>query len=111
MVYSEDKVAFQLVEDQAALSATSASDSERLAIIDSSGEESRTTLEMPSGSWAQMRLIPEAGGDLELFCLYPTGTVAVVLNASVKEDRSYSTWIEARREVSRCLAIFRRGWT
>lgn len=98
MVYSEDKVAFQLVEDQAALSATSAFDSERLAIIDSSGEESRTTLEMPSGSWAQMRLIPEAGGDLKLFCLYPTGTVAVVLNASVKEDRSYSTWIEAGLE-------------
>lgn len=98
MVYSEDKVAFQLVEDQAALSATSAFDSERLAIIDSSGEESRTTLEMPSGSWAQMRLIPEAGGDLDLFCLYPTGTVAVVLNASVKEDRSYSTWIEAGLE-------------
>ena len=98
MVYSEDNVAFQLVEDQAALSATSAFDSERLAIIDSSGEESRTTLEMPSGSWAQMRLIPEAGGDLKLFCLYPTGTVAVVLNASVKEDRSYSTWIEAGLE-------------
>ena len=98
MVYSEDNVAFQLVEDQAALSATSAFDSERLAIIDSSGEESRTTLEMPSGSWAQMRLIPEAGGDLELFCLYPTGTVAVVLNASVKKDRSYTTWIEAGRE-------------
>jgi len=98
MVYSEDNVAFQLVEDEAALSSASASDSERLAIIDSSGEESRTSLEMPSGSWAQMRLIPEAGGDLELFCLYPTGTVAVVLNASVKKDRSYTTWIEAGRE-------------
>ena len=98
MVYSEDNVAFQLREDEAALSSASSSGSERLAIIDSSGEESRTTLEMPSGSWAQMRLIPEAGGDLKLFCLYPTGTVAVVLNASVKEDRSYSTWIEAELE-------------
>jgi len=98
MVYSEDNVAFQLMEDEAALSAASASDSERLAIIDSSGEESRTSLEMPSGSWAQMRLTPKEGGDLELFCLYPTGTAAIVLNASVKEDRSYSTWIEAGLE-------------
>ena len=98
MVYSEDNVAFQLAEDEAALSAASASDSERLALIDSSGEESRTSLEMPSGSWTRLRLIPEAGGDLKLFCLYPTGTIAVVLNASVKEDRSYSTWIEAGLE-------------
>ena len=98
MVYSEDNVAFQLAEYEAALSSASASDSERLAIIDSSGEESRTSLEMPSGSWARLRLIPEAGGDLKLFCLYPTGTAAVVLNASVKEGRSYSTWIEAGLE-------------
>jgi len=98
MVYSEDNVAFQLAEYEAALSSASASDSERLALIDSSGEESRTSLEMPSGSWTRLRLIPEAGGDLKLFCLYPTGTIAVVLNASVKEDRSYSTWIEAGLE-------------
>ncbi|HNQ54689.1 MAG TPA: VWA domain-containing protein [Methanothrix sp.] len=98
MVYSEDNVAFQLAEYEAALSSASASGSERLALIDSSGEESRTSLEMPSGSWTRLRLIPEAGGDLKLFCLYPTGTIAVVLNASVKEDRSYSTWIEAGLE-------------
>jgi Ca-activated chloride channel family protein len=95
MVYSEDKVAFQLMEDEAALSSASASGSERLALIDSSGEESRTSLEMPSGSWTRLRLTPKGDGDLKLFCLYPTGTIAVVLNASVKEDRSYSTWIEA----------------
>ncbi len=95
MVYSEDNIAFQLVKDEAELWASSASDSERLAIIDSSGEESRTSLEMPSGSWARMRLTPKGGGDLKLFCLYPTGTVAAVLNSSVEESRSYTTWIEA----------------
>jgi Ca-activated chloride channel family protein len=95
MVYSEDNVAFQLVEDEVELWASSASDSERLAIIDSSGEESRTSLEMPSGSWARMRLTPKGSGDLKLFCIYPTGTVAAVLNSSVKEGRSYTTWIEA----------------
>jgi Ca-activated chloride channel family protein len=93
-VYDDGMESFQLNEDAAGLSETG-EDAANLAIIDSSREESRTSLEMPSGSWARMRLTPKASGDLELFCLYPTGTVAIVLNASVKEDRSYSTWIEA----------------
>jgi len=98
MVYSEDNVAFQLMEDEAALSASSASDSERLALIDSSGKESRTSLEMLSGSWTRLRLTPGASGDLELFCLYPTGSYAAVLNESVEEDSSYSTWMQAGLE-------------
>ncbi|OYV08440.1 MAG: uncharacterized protein CG443_346, partial [Methanosaeta sp. ASP1-1] len=70
-------------------------DAPGLAITDSSGRQSRDSLEMPSGSLVRIRLTPGASGDLQLFCLYPTGSVAGILNGSVKKDRSYSTWMQA----------------
>ena len=93
-VYDDEIESFQLAEDAAGPSG-SGDDAPGLAITDSSGRQSRDSLEMPSGSLVRIRLTPGASGDLKLFCLYPTGSVAGVLNASVEKDRSYSTWMQA----------------
>ncbi len=93
-VYDDEIESFQLAEDAAGPSAPG-DDAPGLAITDSSGRQSRDSLEMPSGSLVRIRLTPGASGDLELFCLYPTGSVAGILNASVEKDRSYSTWMQA----------------
>ena len=73
-------------------------DKSSLLIIDSTGKQSRTSLEIPSGGWASIRLMPEASGKLQLFCLYPTGSVATILNASVQKDKSYTAWYRADLE-------------
>ncbi|MRR36333.1 VWA domain-containing protein, partial [bacterium] len=85
---------FQLAEDAAGPSAPG-EDAPGLAITDSSGRQNRDSLEMPSGNLVRIHLTPGASGDLELFCHYPTGSVAGILNASVEKDRSYSTWMQA----------------
>ena len=93
-VYDDEIESFQLAEDAAGPSAPG-DDAPGLAITDSSGRQSRDSLEMPSGSLVRIRLTPGASGDLQLFCLYPTGSVAGILNASVEKDRSYTTWMQA----------------
>ncbi|MGB7571357.1 MAG: VWA domain-containing protein [Methanothrix sp.] len=93
-VYDDEIESFQLAEDAAGPSAPG-DDAPGLAITDSSGRQSRDSLEMPSGSLVRIRLTPAASGDLELFCLYPTGSVAGILNGSVEKDRSYTTWMQA----------------
>ncbi|MDD1740509.1 MAG: VWA domain-containing protein [Methanothrix sp.] len=93
-VYDDEIESFQLAEDAAWPSAPG-DDAPGLAITDSSGRQSRDSLEMPSGSLVRIRLTPRASGDLQLFCLYPTGSVAGILNGSVEKDRSYSTWMQA----------------
>ncbi|MGB7544568.1 MAG: VWA domain-containing protein [Methanothrix sp.] len=93
-VYDDEIESFQLAEDAAGPSAPG-DDAPGLAITDSSGRQSRDSLEMPSGSLVRIRLTPGASGDLELFCLYPTGSVAGILNGSVEKDRSYTTWMQA----------------
>jgi Ca-activated chloride channel family protein len=69
-----------------------------LVIVDSTGKQSRTSLEIPSDNWARLRLMPEASGELQLFCLYPTGSVASMLNASVQKGKSYAAWYQAGLE-------------
>lgn len=93
-VYDDKIESFQLAED-AAGPLGSGYDSPGLAITDSSGRQSRDSLEMASGSLVRIRLTPGASSDLMLFCRYPTGSVAGVLNASVEKDSSYSTWMQA----------------
>ncbi|MDD1737714.1 MAG: hypothetical protein LUP00_03020, partial [Methanothrix sp.] len=93
-VYDDEIESFQLAEDAAGPSVPG-DDAPGLAITDSSGRQSRDSLEMPSGSLVRIRLTPGASGDLQLFCLYPTGSVAGILNGSVEKDRSYSTWMQA----------------
>ena len=73
-------------------------DKSNLVIVDSTGKQSRTSLQIPSGNWAQLRLMPEASGELQLFSLYPTGSVATILNASVQKGKSYTAWYQAGLE-------------
>ncbi|MCX6678329.1 MAG: VWA domain-containing protein [Methanothrix sp.] len=69
-----------------------------LVIVDSTGMQSRISLEVPSGNWARLRLMPDASGELQLFCLYPTGSAAQILNASVQKGKSYEAWYQAGLE-------------
>lgn len=60
-----------------------------LLIVDSSEREARTSLDVPSDSWAYLRLSPAADGELKLYSLYPTGSVDEILSAPAKSGRSY----------------------
>ena len=94
--------AYETPEDSARLvengSMNALPDKSSLLIVDSRGKQSRTSLEMPAGSWAQLRLMPETSGELQLFCLYPTGSVATILNTFVLKDKGYTTWYQAGLE-------------
>lgn len=69
-----------------------------LVVIDSTGKETRTALEMPSLSRAELLLRPMKGGLLQLFCLYPTGSSAIILSETVAKGRSYTTGFRAGLE-------------
>ncbi|MHB8119436.1 MAG: vWA domain-containing protein [Methanothrix sp.] len=94
--------AYETPEDSARLvedgSISALPDKSSLVIVDSKGKQSRTTLEIPVGCWARIRLMPEASGELQLFSLYPTGSVATILNASVQKGKSYAAWYQAGLE-------------
>ena len=94
--------AYETPEDSARLvengSMNALPDKSSLLIVDSRGKQSRTSLEMPAGSWAQLRLMPETSGEVQLFCLYPTGSVATILNASVQKGKGYTAWYQAGLE-------------
>ncbi len=66
-----------------------------LSIVDYSGMNERTFLELPEGSWASLRLAPIVGGNLELYCLYPTGSISQINSETVKEDRIYKAGFHA----------------
>jgi Ca-activated chloride channel family protein len=42
--------------------------------------------------------MPEVSGEMQLFCLYPTGSVATILNTSVQKSKSYTAWYQANLE-------------
>jgi Ca-activated chloride channel family protein len=69
-----------------------------LLIVDSTGKNSNTTLDIPADSWARLKISPYAGGDLEVYCLYPTGSADLLANGSVIEGHSYRAWYEAEQE-------------
>jgi Ca-activated chloride channel family protein len=94
-VYETPEDSARLVEN-ASLGALP--DKSSLLIVDSSGKQSRTTLEIPTGAWAQLRLMPQASGEMQLFCLYPTGSVAQMLKASVEKGKSYAAWQQSGLE-------------
>jgi Ca-activated chloride channel family protein len=73
-------------------------DRSSLAIVDSTGKHSRTSQEMPSGSWARLSLVLGESGRMQLFCLYPTGSVATMHSSSVEKGKSYTTWFQAGLE-------------
>ena len=69
-----------------------------LSIVESTGLEKRTSLEIPAGYWASLEVAPLIGGKLVLYCLYPTGTVTQILSASVQAGKSYRAYFHAELE-------------
>jgi hypothetical protein len=69
-----------------------------LLIVDSSGKEARTSLDVPLDSWVYLRLSPAADGELKLYSLYPTGSVDEILSASAKSGKSYRAMYHAELE-------------
>lgn len=94
-VFETQEGSSRLVENE---SIAALPDKSSLLIVDSRGQQSRTTLEIPTGTWAQLRMVPQASGELHLFCLYPTGSVAPMLSATVEKGKSYTTWQQAALE-------------
>jgi len=68
-----------------------------LWIVDSSEKEKRTSQEVPPGSWAKLMLLPTAGGELALYCRYPTGSVDLILKGTVEEGKAYGAWFSGDR--------------
>jgi Ca-activated chloride channel family protein len=64
-------------------------------IVDSSGKEKRTALEIPMGAWAKLMIAPSESGELKLYCRYPTGTEYLLIAEEVKAGRVYSAWYQA----------------
>ncbi len=64
-------------------------------IVDSSGMEKRTILEIPMGAWARVMLAPSESGELELRCRYPTGTAYLLAAEEVEAGHVYSAWYQA----------------
>jgi Ca-activated chloride channel family protein len=63
-----------------------------LWIVDSTEKEKRTSQEIPPRSWAKLMLLPTAGGELALYCRYPTGSVDLILKGTVEEGKAYGAW-------------------
>ncbi len=74
------------------------SDENELWIVDLTGRERRTSLEMPSSSWSRLSLLPARSGELSLYCRYPTGSVDLLLSGHVRSGRSYGAWLQAELE-------------
>lgn len=97
ILHDGETKAFQL-EEESAGPAASGDDTANLAITDSSGIESKTSLETAQGGFSKLRITPGTSGPLQLFCLYPTGTAVRAINSSVEGDKSYTTWFQAELE-------------
>ena len=93
--YDAPKDAARLVEEGSIITKP---DKSSLEIVDTTGKQSRTTQEIPAGNWARLRLMPKESGELQLFCLYPTGSAALILNASVQKGKMYTAWYQAGLE-------------
>lgn len=69
-----------------------------LWIVDSTGKNSRTSLEVPSGAFVRLKLVPEASGDLKLYCRYPTGSTDLLLTGRVEKGHGYRAWCQTELE-------------
>ncbi|VVB68872.1 von Willebrand factor type A domain protein [uncultured archaeon] len=69
-----------------------------LWIVDSTEKEKRTSQEVSTGSWAKMMLLPAAGGELALYCRYPTGSTDLILKGTVEEGKAYEAWFSVDLE-------------
>jgi Ca-activated chloride channel family protein len=64
-------------------------------IVDFSGAERRTSLEIPMGAWARLMLAPSESVELRLYCRYPTETAYQLLEEEVEAGRGYTAWYQA----------------
>ena len=91
-VYETPADSARLVESSAL---GSLPDNSSLLIVNSNGQQSRTAQDVPSGAWVQLRLTSPESGEMQLFCLYPTGTAVQVLSGAVEKGKSYAAWQQA----------------
>lgn len=54
-----------------------------LWISDSSGKYKTSSLDIPPGSWAILKLIPVSDDGLGIYCRYPTGSVVMLASGQV----------------------------
>lgn len=91
--------AYETPEDSARLVENAAlgslPDKSSLLIVNSDGQKSRTSQDAPSGAWVKLRLIAPESGEMQLFCLYPTGSAVQVLSGAVEKGKSYTAWQQA----------------
>lgn len=75
--------------------ATGEEEENALWIVNFDAKEKRTSLEIPMGYWARMMVVPIESGKLEMYCSYPTGTVALLLEDDVEAGHNYTAWYRA----------------
>jgi len=63
-----------------------------LWIVDWTGQDVRTSLEIPRGYWCKLGLYPSAAGEMKLYVRYPTGTVDLILEGPVADGLVYEAW-------------------
>ncbi|HWQ20830.1 MAG TPA: VWA domain-containing protein [Methanotrichaceae archaeon] len=63
-----------------------------LWIVDFGDKERRTSLDIPPGNWARLRLEPAASGDINVYCQYPTGSTDLLIADKVSNGHSYNFW-------------------
>ncbi|NYT03012.1 MAG: hypothetical protein GKC10_09705 [Methanosarcinales archaeon] len=66
-----------------------------LWIVDSTGTQKRTTLDIPLNRFAREEIIPHETGQLVLFERYPDGTIKQFYPGFVNRGRSYRMWFIA----------------
>ncbi|MDI9399195.1 MAG: VWA domain-containing protein [Euryarchaeota archaeon] len=75
--------------------ATGVQEENALWIVDFEAKEKNTSLQIPTGYWVKMMLVPSVSGELEMYCHYPSGTVAILLEDDVEAAHSYTAWYQA----------------
>ncbi len=69
-----------------------------LLIVDSNGNGSKTSLDVPPGAFVRLRLQPAASGDLKLYCRFPTGSTDLLLTGRAEKGHSYRAWYQTELE-------------
>ena len=69
-----------------------------LWIIDSLAKKKRTSLEIPSGSWAKLELQPHTDGNMRLLCRYPTGSIDNIFSSPLERSYIYRIWHQSEAE-------------
>ncbi len=74
------------------------SDRNSLWVEDSNGREKERSLKAPQGVWVSLAIVPKSGGELKLYCRYPTGTVDLLFAEDVRKGYSYRAWYHTELE-------------